>query len=83
MIVSCIGIGMLAGGLHGYLLRWLPTWQRVVAVIAALSLVAPDIYADIIGLGLAVGLLGLQHFSESETASTSRAAREHAGGQGS
>jgi TRAP transporter 4TM/12TM fusion protein len=83
MIVSCIGIGMLAGGLHGYLLRWMPTWQRIVAVIAALSLVAPDIYADIIGVGLAAGLLGLQHFSGSETASTSRAAREHAGGQGS
>ncbi len=83
MIVSCIGIAMLAGGLHGYLLKWMPSWQRPVAIVAAFSLVIPNIYADIVGLGLAAGLLAVQHFSGSETAPPRSAASEPLGGKGS
>ena len=27
-VLSCVGIGMLAAGLHGYLLRAMPYWER-------------------------------------------------------
>jgi TRAP transporter 4TM/12TM fusion protein len=61
-ILSCIGIGMLAAGLHGYLLKPLPLWQRGVAIAAGLLLVAPDITTDILGLTLTVAILAFQRF---------------------
>ena len=61
-IVSVIGIGLLAAGLHGYLLRPLPRWQRGLAIAAALFLVAPDFRADLIGFALAAAVLAIQYF---------------------
>ena len=34
-VISSIGIGLLAAGLHGYLLRWMPMWERGVAIVGA------------------------------------------------
>ena len=65
-VISCIGIAMLAGGLHGYLLSWMPMWQRVLAVVAAFSLVVPHILSDVVGLGLGGALLALQYFTRLE-----------------
>jgi TRAP-type uncharacterized transport system fused permease subunit len=59
-VVSCIGIGMLAAGLHGFLLRAMPYWERGVAIVAALLLVAPELTTDIAGLALTGGLLAFQ-----------------------
>jgi TRAP transporter 4TM/12TM fusion protein len=61
-ILSCIGIGMLAAGLHGYLLRAMPYWERGVAIVAALLLVAPELTTDMIGLTLMAGLVAFQYF---------------------
>jgi len=58
--VSCVGIAMLAAGLHGYLLRAMPYWERGIAIVAALLLVAPELITDIAGLGLTVALLAFQ-----------------------
>jgi TRAP-type uncharacterized transport system fused permease subunit len=70
-IVSCIGIGMLAAGLHGYLVRAMPYWERGVAIAAALLLVAPELTTDIVGLGLTAALLALQLVSRRTTAPAS------------
>ncbi|MBX9590075.1 MAG: TRAP transporter fused permease subunit [Hyphomonadaceae bacterium] len=59
-VVSIIGIGFLAAGLHGYLLRPMPLWQRGLAIAAALFLVAPAFTADLIGFGLAGAVLAIQ-----------------------
>jgi TRAP transporter 4TM/12TM fusion protein len=59
-VVSCIGIGVLAGGLHGYLTRAMPHWERAVAVAAGLLLVAPELTTDILGIGLTIALAGFQ-----------------------
>jgi TRAP-type uncharacterized transport system fused permease subunit len=59
-VVSCIGIGLLAGGLHGYLLRAMPHWERALAIVAAVMLVVPNITADLVGLALTAALLLLQ-----------------------
>jgi TRAP-type uncharacterized transport system fused permease subunit len=66
-VVSCIGICLLAAGLHGYLLRPMPYWERAVAIVAALLLVAPEPTTDIAGFVLIAGLLGLQ-FAQRRTA---------------
>jgi TRAP transporter 4TM/12TM fusion protein len=66
--ISCIGIALLAAGLHGYLLRSMPMWQRALAVAAALSLVVPSMESDLVGLGVAAALIAFQYFvMEPET----------------
>ncbi|WP_245296818.1 MULTISPECIES: TRAP transporter permease [Rhodomicrobium] len=60
-LVSCIGIGMLAAGLHGYLLTPMPYWQRAIAIIAALLLVAPELTTDIIGFALMSLMIAVQY----------------------
>ena len=62
-IVSVIGVGLLAAGLHGYLLRPMPYWQRAIAIAAAFFLVVPVLAADLIGFGLAMAVLAVQYFA--------------------
>jgi TRAP transporter 4TM/12TM fusion protein len=77
-VLSCIGIAMLAAGLHGYLLRPLPHWQRGLAIAGALLLVAPELVTDIAGLALTAGVLAIQYFGphEAKLASVGAAARD-------
>jgi TRAP-type uncharacterized transport system fused permease subunit len=65
-IVSCIGIAVLAAGLHGYLLKPMPNWQRGVAVVAALMLVVPTLTADLIGFALTAFVVAVQYFAQAE-----------------
>jgi TRAP-type uncharacterized transport system fused permease subunit len=60
LVLSCVGIAVLAGGLHGYLLRWMPMWERALAIAAALLLVVPTFWADIAGLALTAALVAFQ-----------------------
>jgi TRAP transporter 4TM/12TM fusion protein len=62
-VVSVIGITMLAAGLHGYLLRPMPYWQRALAIAAALLLVAPELTTDILGFVLTAAVIAIQYFS--------------------
>jgi TRAP transporter 4TM/12TM fusion protein len=59
-VLSSAGIGLLAGGLHGYFIRSMPAWERVVAIIGATLLVVPAYWADIAGLAVLAGLIAVQ-----------------------
>jgi TRAP transporter 4TM/12TM fusion protein len=59
-VLACGGIGMLAAGLHGYLMRAMPIWERGVAIVAAILLVVPTIWADLAGIALAAALVAFQ-----------------------
>jgi TRAP transporter 4TM/12TM fusion protein len=63
-VVSCIGIGMLAAGLHGYLLTAMPYWQRGIAIAAALMLVAPELTTDLIGFALLAAIVVVQRYGQ-------------------
>lgn len=65
-IVSCIGIAVLAAGLHGYLLKPMPNWQRGLAIVAALMLVVPTLTADLVGFALMAFVLAVQYFAQAE-----------------
>jgi TRAP-type uncharacterized transport system fused permease subunit len=54
------GCLLLAAGLHGYLLRACRLWESVALVVAALLLIKPGLATDLLGLGLAGGILALQ-----------------------
>ena len=59
-VMSCAGIGLLAAGLHGYLIRWMPMWERGVALVAAVLLVVPTFWADLAGLAVTAALVAFQ-----------------------
>jgi TRAP transporter 4TM/12TM fusion protein len=79
--LSCVGIAMLAGGLHGYFLKPMPHWQRAIAIVAALMLVAPELTTDIIGIGLTVLIIAIQILAQPDAklASVGAAAVDPAG----
>lgn len=56
IITATIGVTCLAAGLHGYFFFG-PTrfWERIMLLIAALTLIKPGIVTDLIGIGL-IGL---------------------------
>ena len=65
--VGCIA---LAAGLHGYLLAACRMWERAVLVIAALLLIAPELYSSIVGIVLLLTIAAKQKFlPRSATAS--------------
>jgi TRAP-type uncharacterized transport system fused permease subunit len=51
-LASCLGIMLLAAGLHGYLIRSATLWERAVLIAAAFCLVKPDWLTDLIGFAL-------------------------------
>jgi TRAP transporter 4TM/12TM fusion protein len=65
-VVSCIGIALLAAGLHGYLLNAMTMWQRVLAVAAAFMLVVPHLLADLAGFVLGAALVAVQYFVKTD-----------------
>ncbi len=78
-IVSILGIGMLAAGLHGYLLKPMPYWQRAISIAGALLLVAPELTTDVLGFLLVGSVVALQQFGQGTeklaTAGATAAAR--------
>jgi len=60
VVTSILGVICLAGGLSGYLAGRAAPWQRVVLVAAALVLIKPGIYTDLIGIALMLGVVAAQ-----------------------
>jgi TRAP-type uncharacterized transport system fused permease subunit len=60
VVTSILGVICLAGGLSGYLAGRATPWQRVVLVAAALVLIKPGIYTDLIGIALMLGVVAAQ-----------------------
>lgn len=64
-IASAVATGtagclLLAAGLHGYLLRRCRPWESVALVVSALLLIKPGLATDLLGFGIAGGILALQ-----------------------
>jgi TRAP-type uncharacterized transport system fused permease subunit len=57
------GVILLAAGLHGFLLTHANYWQRTLMIVAALCLIKPGIYTDIVGLALAAVVITTQLLS--------------------
>jgi TRAP transporter 4TM/12TM fusion protein len=64
-ISASIGCISLAAGLHGYLLAPARWWERVVLVIAALLLIAPELISSLVGIALLLGIAAKQKFLDS------------------
>lgn len=60
ILTSMIGIAALAGGVDGWLFKRTTLWERVMLIVAGLSLVYASWIFDAIGLGLVALVLVLQ-----------------------
>ena len=69
---ASIGVIALAGGLFGWLLGFASAWQRGLLIVAALCLIKPGIYTDMIGLVL-LALVGAAQLLERRRAAESGA----------
>jgi len=53
--VGCVlGITVLAAALSNYMLTRMKAWERIVCVIAAVLMIAPEIVSTLIGIGIVV-----------------------------
>jgi TRAP-type uncharacterized transport system fused permease subunit len=67
-ISASIGCMALAAGLHGYLLVACRLWERVVLVIAALLLIAPELISSLVGIILLLAIGAKQKYLDRAAA---------------
>jgi TRAP-type uncharacterized transport system fused permease subunit len=72
VVSASIGVIALAGGLFGWLLGFASAWQRGLLIVAALCLIKPGLYTDMIGLVL-LALVGAAQLMERRRAAESGA----------
>ncbi|NLY74377.1 MAG: TRAP transporter permease [Firmicutes bacterium] len=61
IVTSTIGMFGISGGLEGYMAKKMPWWERVIAVLAGLALIDPNLITDIIGVAL-IGFIFIQQY---------------------
>jgi TRAP transporter 4TM/12TM fusion protein len=64
-ISAVIGCITLAAGLYGYLFAACRMWERLVLVIAALLLIAPELISSLVGIALLLAIGAKQKFLDS------------------
>jgi TRAP transporter 4TM/12TM fusion protein len=52
-ITAVAGVTFLAAGLSGYLFAKTSTWERICLLVAAVALIKPGLYTDLLGIALA------------------------------
>jgi TRAP transporter 4TM/12TM fusion protein len=57
---AIVGVIALAASLHGWLLAFLPMWQRAMLLAAALFMIKPGLYTDGAGIALLAVVLAVQ-----------------------
>jgi len=62
-LTAALGIGAIAGGFQGWVLRRATAFERVLLIIAGVALVYPGVIADVIGVVLIVVVLAMQWLS--------------------
>jgi len=62
---ACIGVILLAAGLHSYMLAHCKPWERIALIIAAVLLIKPGIYTDIAGFGLGALVVARQYLANT------------------
>ncbi|MGF1650511.1 MAG: TRAP transporter permease [Hyphomicrobiaceae bacterium] len=67
---ALIGVMLLAGGLHGYLLTHAGIFERALMIGAALCLIKPGFYTDLAGATLTILVLALQVTKRNKLSST-------------
>jgi TRAP-type uncharacterized transport system fused permease subunit len=66
-ITAGLGVTALAGSLHGYLLRPTRLWERLTLFAAAIVLIKPGLWTDLVGLGGLAAVVAAQQLLGART----------------
>jgi TRAP-type uncharacterized transport system fused permease subunit len=66
-ITAVLGVTALAGSLHGYLLRPTRLWERLTLFGAAIVLIKPGLWTDLVGLGGLAAVVAAQQLLGART----------------
>ena len=70
VISASIGVICLAGSLFGWLYGFALLWHRALLLVAALSLIKPGLYTDIVGLALLAVVIAAQVYAPAKKTET-------------
>ena len=68
VITSLVGIFGVSSGLQGYILKEMPWWERIIAIVGGLLLIYPGLVTDIVGLVMVGGMILLQYLGKKRHA---------------
>ncbi len=69
IITSLAGIFALSSGMEGYMYTKISWWQRIILIVAGLTLIEPSLLTDVIGLVLITVSILLQYFTVKKVGS--------------
>jgi TRAP-type uncharacterized transport system fused permease subunit len=70
VVSASAGVICLAASLFGWLIGYALAWQRVLLFAAALCLIKPGVYTDLLGLGLLAVVAAAQKFAPAKETQT-------------
>ena len=71
VVTALCGIFILSTGMEGYLLKPMPWWQRILALVGGLCMIIPGLVTDAAGLALIVLVIVVQFLSKKNKAKAS------------
>ncbi|MBW5389289.1 TRAP transporter permease [Brachyspira hampsonii] len=74
LITSLIGMFGVSAGLEGYVFRKCKPYERILFIIAGLLSIYPEVYSDIIGIGMIVILVAVQILTRNKNKMNTAAA---------
>ena len=75
VVTALFGIFIISAGMEGYMMKKMPVWERLLALVGGLCMIIPGIATDAVGLGLIVLVVILQFIGKKkEDKSTAKAA---------
>ncbi|PTY39822.1 TRAP transporter permease [Brachyspira hampsonii] len=74
LITSLIGMFGVSAGLEGYVFRKCKAYERILFIIAGLLSIYPEVYSDIIGIGMIVILVAVQIITRNKNKMNTAAA---------
>ena len=65
-ITSIVGLFGIASGLNGHIFKHIPWFFRILLIAGGLCMMIPEIYTDIIGLGVIAAIVAIQYIMKKK-----------------
>ncbi len=66
VVTALFGIFIISAGMEGYMMKKMPVWERLLALVGGLCMIIPGIATDAVGLGLIVLVVILQFIGKKK-----------------
>ncbi len=78
VITALIGIFIISAGMEGYMMKKMPVWERILALVGGLCMIIPGIATDAVGLALVLLVVLLQKIGQKKDGGTPAKVEEKA-----